>query len=556
MRLAIVLTALHRRSSLQPGPIDAEWLLDSRSRYRLELFVDQSTEASEAVRRAGIPVFVALKRSVVGGDGTRESSDALAARQALRSHKTEAFDAILYGSDVGVDFAWFEPALRIVPRGVCLGAGAAHELRAIWQDRYLFGRLSRRCWSLAGWISSADFLVSDLEPDAFGLRDNGLLPPRYRLRDAPPAAAEPSPDHRAIAVLATSLGSRELESLMARLVEAFPPQSDTIFVVITRPSSPVGRSPDVLLLADCDESLRRQTVVVPTDDDGVAAGFLRSADVVVAGSMAELAIPGIADLVRESPWVCLEDVAHEKVAPDACGTLADALALGPSKPREAIEIQVLSWQDPHTRTARALESLGPEIGPDDLLLVHASGRAGPSVGLFGLSGLYGADVVVWGQPEPVLGLPDPDRLYPFAFAVRGELVPVLIRVIEETDSIWDVICWLTSSEWIDRLRLLLLPAPMDTECWEVRDVEVGAVCGVRCGVLPPARWLPVSVPASNLAAPPRPAVVPCLPFVQASDARPATSLVGWVRRTTWWRRVRVALPWRWGLLERAMKDQW
>lgn len=535
---------------MQAGPIDAEWLLKSMSEHRFELFVDQSSEASETVRRTGVPVFVALKRSVIGTDGSRDSSDALQARQALRSHEEEPFDAILYGSDVSVDYAWFEPALRAVPRGVGLGAGPAHDLRTVWQDRQQFTRLGRRSWSQTGLLASADFLLSDVPAAAFDLRNGELLPPHYALREDLPEPGTPSAESRWIAVVATSLGGRDLEGLMPRVVDLWPPAEGITYVVITRTPTAVGRDAAVLVLADCTESLRRQIVIVPTGDDGAAAEFLHAADVVAVASMAELSIPGVADAARANGWVLLDQAPSSSDA-------AVAFSGPPPIVRRAGEIQVLSWQDPPQRLADALELLAEEIDPDDFLLLHAAGRAGPAVGLFEMDDLGRTDVVVWGQSDHVLGTPDPNRLYPLAFAVRGALAGAVARAVPEAESIWDLVCWLVSPEWIDRLRLLVMPAKAGTECWEIRDVDhIHAVCTLRCGLLPAPRWLPASAAEAPPASPVEPVVLPRRRFVPQPPEAPRTSLAGWLRRTTWWYRLRAALPWRWGLLERAMKHQW
>lgn len=554
MRIAVVLTALHHRCDLQASPIDAEWLLRAKSQHDFMLFVDQATRASETVRLAGIPVSVALKRSLIGIDGVRESSDALQARNALRAHQDVPFDAFVYGNDVNTDYAYFEAVLRSVPRGVCLGIGPSHDLRAVWQDRHLFGRLGRRSWSLSGLAASADFLVSDVSPTAFGLRNGPLLPPRLDLRDEPPAAKDPSPNHRWIVVAATSLGGRDLESLMSRVVEAWPAEDGRTYVVVTRPQSSVGRAADVLLLADCAESLRRQTVVVPAGDDGVAEEFLQAADVIVAASAAELAIPGIADAVRETDWVLLDDAAASgSGSPDApVGRFPELLPAD----RPETEIQVISWQDPPRQLTQNVEHLAEDMGRDDYLLLHIGGRAGPSTGLFAMEGLSRVDVVVWGQSDDLLGSPDPERLFPFAFAIRGEVVPIFARALKDAGSIWEVICWLTLPEWIDRLRLLVLPAPAGTECWEVADVDhIRAVCSLHCGVLPTPRWLPAATATPIPVLSPAPAALPRRRFSTHVRSAPRIGLAIWLRSTSWWNRLRVILPWRWGLLERAMKNQ-
>jgi hypothetical protein len=41
-----------------------------------------------------------------------------------------------------------------------------------------------------------------------------------------------------------------------------------------------------------------------------------------------------------------------------------------------------------------------------------------------------------------------------------------------------------------------------------------------------------------------------------AGVRHVASVAAWARRATWGDRLRLALPWRFGLLERAMKGRW
>lgn len=528
--------------------MDADWLEELTGDHEVEVFVDQATEGSERLRRAGVPVTVSIKRSVVETDGRRVSADALQAQAVRRSHDRAPFDAIVYGSDATTDLAWFEPALRGVPRGVALGSGLAHDLRAVWEDRELFGKLSRRFWSWTGLVASADFLLSDVPPGAFGLSDDGRLPPRYTTGAPEPRRVE-SPAGAWVVVAATSLGAAGLEGLVRQVVERVPPADGTTYVIVTRPSLPEGLAAEKAILGNCPDSLRRRIVVAAAGHDGVAADFLAAADVMVAASPAELAVPGVASAARRLGWVLLDE---PPPAPEPAGTFPAPVPVR----RNGGHVQVLAWESPVARLRAALEDLGRDVGADDLLVIHAEGRAGPAARLFALADYRGVDVVVWGKPDAVLGQPDPRFLYPHALAIRGATVPSVAQAIEDCESLWALVCWAVSHEWIDRLRLLVLPASPECEFWEVYEVQRATTFwSPRAGMLPAPRWIPsvtrepspphaepVRLPHRRFIAPPRP------------DRRIA--LEGWARRSRWLERARLALPWRWGMLERAMRGRW
>jgi hypothetical protein len=554
MRIAVVLASLHHRAALEAGPLDVEWLEELKAGHDLEVFVDQATAGSERLRGAGVPVSVSIKRAVEETGGRRVSADALQARALRRSHERAPFDAILYGSDVTTDLAWFESGLSGVPRGVALGSGLAHDLRAVWEDRLLFSRLSRRFWSWTGLVASADFLLSDVPAEVFGLcglcgfglSDGRRLPPRYTTGAPAPQPVE-SLGGPWVAVAATSLGAGGLEGLVKRVVDRVPPGSGTTYLIVTRPHLPEGRSLEKALLGGCPESLRRRIVVAAAGDDGVAADFLAAADVVLPVSAAELAVPGVASAARRCGRIPLDE------APPSAEPAGAFPATLPAR-RDAAQVQVLAWETPASRLRQALEEIGRDLGAEDLLVLHADGRAGPAARLLAL-GYRGVDVVVWGRPDAVLGQPDPAFLYPHALAVCGAAVPAVARAIEECESIWDLVCWAVRHEWIDRLRLLVLPAPVECEFREVCEVErVDTLWRPRAGLLPAPRWIPS---VAREPAPPHAETVR-LPSRRYSppSAAPRVALEDWARRVPWPERIRLALPWRWGVLERAMRGRW
>jgi hypothetical protein len=45
-------------------------------------------------------------------------------------------------------------------------------------------------------------------------------------------------------------------------------------------------------------------------------------------------------------------------------------------------------------------------------------------------------------------------------------------------------------------------------------------------------------------------------FLPDPATSPHAELAAWARQARWRERVRLGLPWRWGLLDRAMKERW
>jgi hypothetical protein len=160
----------------------------------------------------------------------------------------------------------------------------------------------------------------------------------------------------------------------------------------------------------------------------------------------------------------------------------------------------------------------------------------------------------------MFGHPDPNVLYPWALAVRRPIWPAVAKALHEVDTLWDVILWASSIEWVDRLRLLVLPATDPASCCEVASAPDLATSWLpRSGILPPPRYLPVA------SSPPvQPPPVPYYPLRNGtprfgdggSAATIAPSAMDWARFHRWKDRWRLALPWRYGLLERGMKGRW
>jgi hypothetical protein len=217
----------------------------------------------------------------------------------------------------------------------------------------------------------------------------------------------------------------------------------------------------------------------------------------------------------------------------------------------------VTWQEPPEEFAQALRDIGDFIDDEELVLIHVPGRVGPAVELFAVESLCGVDAIVWGPAEGALGSVDPSQAYPYAFAIRGAFLPSLARATTNCESIWDVLRWILSTEWVDRLRLMVLPAD-GYDFWEVSPVELDdATLRPISGLLPEPRWMP-GFAAERAAAlhEPEPLPLPIRTADLVPDDQRGISLEEWARTHSWLERVRLALPWRWGLLEKAMGRLW
>lgn len=290
MHLCFILPEVPARSALEPGPFDLEYLAALSSEHEIELFVDQATLASNHLSCRGVSVHTSLKRWLWNEQRrVHESADQIQARALARRHAESPFDAVVYGSASIVDFAWHEPSLREVPRGVALGPGLPHDVSAIWEDPRLFAAHGRQVFSLTGLVSSADFLVTTRGTPGLGRgQTRELLPPCLTTTASEirsdPVQLQPT----VVVVAATGDGTGDLVELLAETSRRVPIRAGVIVAVIVRPLDGALRPSERSVLVAAQGEMREQVIVVPAGDDGLAAQWLAVADLIVASSRAEL----------------------------------------------------------------------------------------------------------------------------------------------------------------------------------------------------------------------------------------------------------------------------
>ncbi len=529
MRFAYVAGRLPVRAELAPGPIDVEWLIGQPA--EAVVFLDEDGPGAEAARRVGLPVHLSPMRSVDLPTEGRVSADHAQAVIMAEEHRRRPFDYVLYASDQTTDYSWFVPELADLPRGVALGEGTVAHLRHLLDDPAWAGRWARAAWATAGFVAGADFAVGWGDLPEYGFRP-APAPPVVTLDG--PVSTSPPPEQapQLLVVVATGEEPSGLVELLGAVEARVPIDAETTVVVIV-PDRPVGggQTADLVGLG-CPEHLRLATIVVPPGEDGVAASFLASADLIVAARAVDASLGAVRDRAATTPVVVLEALDHVDppplVSPQVLGGLG--------------ERRLVPADGSPTETLGLLE----QVDDGEFLILHQQAAAAEATRLLVAPRLPGVDLVVLGRPHPVTGAALLDEVSPGLLAVRRSHLPALARRLERATSLWEVIVWCLGLSMVERSRLTVLPGLRTREYRRLPSPDVPGV----------APWLPARglLPRPNLVEihaghgstgpvdPPAPAPVP--------------GIREWAKSHRWSDRVRLALPWRFGLLARAMKDRW
>ncbi|MGE0639543.1 MAG: hypothetical protein AB7G12_14115 [Thermoanaerobaculia bacterium] len=547
--LAIVVSRLPARRECRLEPVDDRFVVDLlASGVRVTLFVDQASEASEALRSAGLSVWTAPRRRNPA-DGL--SSDAARAREILRRHRTESFDGLLMSADTGLSPTFVEPELDL-PLVLSLGGGPLTDLEATWQDGQSFAVGGQTLRAQLGTLAVAEALVTDVQPGAFGMESPAILrrasPPSPRVPSgiAPPAAGRS--DEPGLRVLvATTSSLADLASIVECEADEGPRiHARTTLAVIVRAASRSRRSASSAVAGGVPRSLARQIVIVEQGEDEVAVEWLERADEIVLASPRESAIPAVADAVRRS-----------SVRVHGGGGNVELVApwIGAAWPRASAAtrecgVELLGW-DGGGATAATLERLAEGPQGSSAVLLHSHDAPGPLFDLLETTWPC-ADVVVWGAVDPVFGQPGLDRVASCAVALRRPLWRAAARVAEGARDVSELVHWALQPAGVDRVSVLSLPAPEGVSLLSpAADVAFPVPVPRGRSFLPPARF---RVAADGRAAASGPATSP--PPLPPKPTRAPLSVLGWARRRRWRERLRLALPWRFGLLARAMEGRW
>lgn len=534
-RIAYVGTWMPERRDCWPGPVDTEWLLRQGQHHNFEIILDQFSPGSERLRRNGFKVNISARREVNLSEDLALKADEAQANLLLKKHLHQPFDAIIYSSDRTTDLAWFEPGLSEIPRGVALGAGLPQDLRKIWGDTSLFSTLAPQARHSTGFIRSADFLLSDVAPSAFGLGHESPWPHRVETRGLklnPPKESSLN----WVVITAMSLDRRSLANLVPRVAAELPADPRTTFIVLVNDPPLVTEPLASLVRRNLDSSLGERTIVVPVGVDSNAAEFLQEADLVVLSSIADLSVRAVADTCIDTPCQRLE------------GTVEPSQSKFPKLPPHprATQTTLMVKVPRNFRSfAETIPSLLESVSAEDYLLLYEPHYEKDAMQFLDCRNFRGVDLVYWSDRTQPYGECDPRRLSPHIIAISRSLwssLPFALRQANHFQEFIDLSADLANTSTIVPL---VLPS-------RIRD----------CSFFQPSvhHSKPLIWPAVAPVLPPPPPLtieVPSGPTAQeVADRVWERSLVRWIRNHRWTDRVRLALPWKLGILESSMKGKW
>ncbi|MEE8384288.1 MAG: hypothetical protein V3S01_00035 [Dehalococcoidia bacterium] len=536
MRLAYIAGSIPRRGELAGGPIDAEWLLDASSTHTVSVFVDHEGEGTELLRLAGHDLNVSPKRDVpLPGEKDLTAQEAQA-RILLDQHLTEPFDAIIYDSSHTNDWAWHEPRLATIPRGVALGAGHIRDLRVITGAPAAFRRYGRRLWATSGFLASADFILSDSAPSSYGLNER-QLPPRFSLTALPNRPPQQGPAAQ-VAIVAFSESPHGLSELLAKALDRIAADDTTQVAII---------SPDVVTGLETSRDFAKAGMIpghasavrfVEPSSDGVAEAILAQADVIVTARNSDLAVRGVADAAAKVGAVVLDPV--PSTAP-----ILDRTALAKVPAPQPILTPVDGTVGD---LIPAIDELDPSGGA---VILHTRPVTETAQRIAQLPGLSRADLGVVTETGRFLGEPDPAWPAFNILSVSMAAWPSVRRLADQARSLNELIVWCMNLSHFDKASLLTLP-----------------VNGVATEALP--RYVPRlpvwlgpqgMYPAPNLAELGQKIDEAeddeSLPDDFEDDVPPPPPTVQeWAQSHGFRDRIRLALPWKWDLLPKAMRERW
>jgi hypothetical protein len=510
MRFAFVTPQVADRHDVSTSCIDAQWLAAAvESGSEILVLVDHETPGSDLVRRSGCEVAVSPKRPTALTDGTNLSANHVQAQRLAEFAAGTHVDFVLYSSDAPTDLSWHESSLGDIPRGVAVGESFGIQRLAL-DDGDLFARVGRQLWATSGFVASADFLVADAPAESYGFAS---APPRLAAAEEVSLPAAPSSPSLAV-VVALAVGFDGLAFLASAVEEHLNIDAATSIVVVTH------REALGVAQAYWPQRLARSTVFVPPGDDGVAASFLEKADVVIAPGPADLAVPAVADAARRVGAVVLDNGGSQ------VPTLDGATIPATRSRSKAVAVPVVGSLEPVAGLVDGLSS-EEDIG---MIVLHGDGVGDEAIRVGSMRGLAEVDIVVLAASDDILGTPDPARPHGGFLGVHRDSWPALITWLGECHDLPSLVSRSLSPSLAGQVRLLMLPTDAPT------------------AQLPPPQAGTPWIGSRPMLPTPR--------FAVGGSVDVADGVKLWAASHGWSDRLRLALPWRWGLLERAMRRRW
>lgn len=513
MRVAIRCTRIATADELTVGPFDAERLCDLAADWEIAVFVDHESGGLGQVRDAGIDVRVNRKRV---DPETGVSGDEDLVQLLADAHANRPFDAILESSDIAAQAGWMAPSLTNVPHGVFAGEGLA-DANAVLDDATLFRDHGRQLWAIAGHICAASFTVGDLS----GFGAVSPTPPAFGLGDQSVFATHDGLDGRRIVLSALTVGAQEAGRSLVALAKCVEP--DATIVVLHR-DLPLSTGPSRHHIVEgLDEALRNRTVLVNTLVEPAGAEFLAAADGLAVVSPAELSVRAVAECADTNGALVVTGA-----APAVPPTLAVDM-IDRTDARSAVAIPYVPGELDAAVTSAIDE------GADAILLFE--GAIARTEALMQIDWSR-TDVAVMCGQTAVLGGPDSSEVAPGVVGFSTRVAPSFLSQARDAGSLTDLVMRCVDITLTEHVRLAVVPAPvgtptiaLDSSRHEGPAPWFSSTGGLRRPLMSGGGFSVREVPVD-------------------------TSVRDWASEHTFGDRVRLALPWKWGLLPKAMKDRW
>lgn len=514
MRICYVASRVPDRRAFDPQPIDVERLVELAGEHSVVAALDETSAHLSKLEAVGVRVITSPKRPVFDG-ASLLSADAVVAAEIAAIHAQDPFDEIWCSSDGPGDPAWFEAALCEVTRVVILPSTPISGVRRVWSTPSSIERIGLSRWALSGAVTAADVTATDVDPGWFGLDSSAL--PSLRQIDGPPGIQPATRSHSTVALVSlTSTMSELLDEVAA--TRSHPSFDDGATLFVIHADAPVGAtSLGTAVFTMLDADVQRSTAMIAVGDDRDAADFLKTATFVACATPADAAVPIVREALSSAEgWVIRE------TPPGPPRT---------TRPSPASGVHLIPVED-----TAVIGPLLRDIPTDRLAILHTSEGAELATLLAGYPRSVDFDVVAISAAGGIYG-GSTDRIASTVVGI-GPRIRASVAATAGASSLAEVIASLFDPSNVATTSLLVLPS-----------MEVDAE---------PMSWTTSSLPliGGRTAVAGVPTVM--LPEPKSAESLSASSTAPreWLEGLSWSERAMLLLPWRWGLLSRAMRDKW
>jgi hypothetical protein len=514
MRICYLASRVPDRRAFDPQPIDVDRLVELASEHSVVAALDETSAHLSKLEATGVRVITSPKRPVFDGVALL-SADAVVAAEIAAIHAQEPFDEIWCSSDGPGDPAWFESALSEVTRVVILPSTPTAGLRRVWSTPSSIERIGLSRWALSGALTAADVIATDVDPGWFGLDTSAM--PSLREIDGPPVISPVSRSHGTVALVSLTSSTSELLDEIAA-TRSHPSFDDDAALFVIHADAPVGATSlgtAVFTMLDADD--QRSTAMIAVGDGADAAEFLMTATFVACATPADAAVPVVREaLASAEGWVIRE-------TPPALPRTA--------RPTPASAVHLIPVDD-----TTAIGAVLRDMPDDRLAVLHTSEGAELAASLASYPRSVDYDVVAISAAGGIYG-GSTDRIASTVVGI-GPRIRASVAASAGASSLAEVIASLFDPSHVATTSLLVLPSiEVDAERTYWVTSSMPLVGGRTAFLGGPTVLVPTSTP-------------------DPSDPAPSAAPREWLEGLSWSERAMLLLPWRWGLLSRAMRDKW